>query len=56
MLKRINVLAMFCVGLCSQVKAQDVNSPYSRYGLGIWYPTKYLSRAMGGLNTAYYAY
>jgi len=55
MLKRINVLAMFCVGLCSQVKAQDVNSPYSRYGLGDLVPQQnILSRAMGGLNTAYY--
>ena len=57
MLKRINVLAVFCVSVCSLVQAQNINSPYSRYGLGDIVPGQnILTRGMGGIGTAYYDY
>lgn len=57
MLKRINVLAVLCVGFSTLVSAQTVNSPYSRYGLGDLIPNQnILTRGMGGIGTAYYDY
>lgn len=55
MLKRINVLAVFCVCFSSLVNAQNINSPYSRYGLGDILPAQnILNRGMGGLATPYF--
>lgn len=55
MLKRINVLAFLCVGVVSLAKAQNINSPYSRYGLGDVLPVQnILNRGMGGIGTAYF--
>jgi len=57
MLKRINVLAMVLVVFCSLSQAQNINSPYSRYGLGDIVPNQnILNRGMGGVSTAYYDY
>lgn len=57
MLKRINVLAGLCFGLLSSVSAQNVNSPYSRYGLGdILSNQNVTTRSFGGVGTAYYDY
>ena len=55
MLKRINVLAMVLVVFCTLSQAQNINSPYSRYGLGDLLPAQnILNRGMGGVSTAYY--
>ena len=55
--KRINVLAVLFIGFSSMVEAQDLNSPYSRYGLGDILPSQnILTRGMGGIGTAYYDY
>jgi len=55
MLKRINVLAMVLVVFCTLSQAQNINSPYSRYGLGDLLPSQnILNRGMGGVSTAYY--
>ena len=55
MLKRINVLAVLCVGFSSLVSAQTVNSPYSRYGIGDLLPSQnILNRGMGGVAAAYW--
>lgn len=54
MTKRINVLALICFGLISGVKAQTLNSPYSRYGIGNTLSNQnILTRAMGGVASAY---
>ncbi len=54
MSKRINVLAVICVCVVSQASAQNINSPYSRYGLGdILSNQNILNRGMGGVATAY---
>lgn len=55
MLKRINVLAVLCVGFISPISAQNVNSPYSRYGIGDLLPRQnILNRGMGGTAAAYW--
>ncbi len=55
MYKKINVLATILVGVCSIGQAQNINSPYSRYGLGDIVPSQnILTRGMGGIGTAYY--
>lgn len=57
MFKRINALAIICVSVCSLVQAQNINSPYSRYGLGDIVPAQnILTRGMGGIGTAYLDY
>lgn len=54
MYKRISVLSIILVFCGSLAYAQNVNAPYSRYGLGDNVPGKnILNRAMGGLSTAY---
>lgn len=55
--KRINVLAAVSLVFSSIVSAQNINSPYSRYGLGDILSTQnILNRGMGGIGTAYYDY
>jgi hypothetical protein len=54
MLKRINRLALVGLLISSNIFAQNINSPYSRYGLGDIVPSQnILTRGMGGLSTAY---
>ena len=53
--KRIRLLGFVGCCLISLAKAQTVNSPYSRYGLGDILPGQnILNRGMGGLSAAYY--
>lgn len=53
-LKRINRLALIGCLISSSVFSQNINSPYSRYGLGDLVSSQnILTRGMGGLSTAY---
>jgi hypothetical protein len=57
MCKRINALAVLFLSFGFTVSAQNINSPYSRYGLGDILPSQnILTRGMGGIGTAYYDY
>lgn len=52
--KRINQLALIGGILFTTAQAQNINSPYSRYGLGDILPAQnILNRGMGGVSTAY---
>lgn len=55
--KRISVLAVICGMAVSLAEAQNINSPYSRYGLGDIVPSQnILTRGMGGVASAYADY
>lgn len=55
MYKRIRLLGLFLIFMTSLAKAQTINSPYSRYGLGDVVPSQnILTRGMGGISAAYY--
>src|SRR5690606_3657833 len=55
MYKRIRLLAIIWFCSIPVIKAQTINSPYSRYGLGDIVPAQnILSRSMGGISAAYY--
>ena len=55
MYKRIRLLALVWLCSASFAKAQTINSPYSRYGLGDITPRQnILNRGMGGVAAAYY--
>jgi hypothetical protein len=57
MYKRISLLCLVLIGLVSMAKAQTINSPYSRYGLGDIVPSQNIvNRGMGGVSAAYYDY
>jgi hypothetical protein len=57
MFKRIRLLALLMACLIFRVQAQNLNSPYSRYGLGDIVPSQnILTRGMGGIGAAYYDY
>lgn len=57
MLKRINQLALIGGILFTSAQAQNINSPYSRYGLGDLLPSQNIqNRAMGGVSAAYADY
>ena len=55
MYKRIRLLGLVLIMMTSLAKAQTINSPYSRYGLGDIVPSQnILTRGMGGISAAYY--
>jgi hypothetical protein len=57
MYKRIRLLALLVTCLIVKAQAQNLNSPYSRYGLGDIVPSQnILTRGMGGVGAAYYDY
>jgi hypothetical protein len=57
MFKRIRLLALFGSCLIFRAQAQNLNSAYSRYGLGDIVPSQnILTRGMGGVGAAYYDY
>lgn len=57
MSKKISLLSIICCGCISLAHTQNINSPYSRYGIGDLLPSQnILSRAMGGVGAAYYDY
>lgn len=54
MYKRIRLLGLVLIMMTSLAKAQTINSPYSRYGLGDIVPSQnILTRGMGGVSAAY---
>lgn len=55
MYKRIRLLGLVLIMMTSMAKAQTINSPYSRFGLGDVVPSQnILTRGMGGVSAAYY--
>jgi hypothetical protein len=57
MYKRIRLLALFGSCFILKTQAQNLNSAYSRYGLGDVVPSQnILTRGMGGVGAAYYDY
>lgn len=55
MYKKIRLLGLVWLAMISLAKAQTINSPYSRYGLGDLVPSQnILTRGMGGISAAYW--
>ncbi len=55
MYKKIRLLGFVFLLMTTLAEAQNINSPYSRYGLGDIVPTQnLLNRGMGGIAAAYY--
>src|SRR6185369_7567127 len=55
--KKISQLCLVLICFHSMAKAQTINSPYSRYGLGdITTGGNIVNRGMAGLSAAYYDY
>jgi hypothetical protein len=55
MYKKIRLLGLVWLIMISLAKAQTINSPYSRYGLGDIVPSQNIAtRGMGGISAAYY--
>jgi hypothetical protein len=55
MYKKIRLLGLIWLSMISLAKAQTINSPYSRYGLGDIVPSQNIAtRGMGGVAAAWY--